>query len=320
MGSHKGVQHSGFCIVCRCDKPCPEDSKCRGLTTAEYRREYAKAWAELNQGYQRDWARRKAAGVPSPAQSRRRKRLFEAQEKAARREDDARRIEKILSTEAEEKWLLKKSNDELRRVQAALQEESRKLREEDAAASRLERIRQKVERNRLRLLESQAKRDAAKVEYARVVEARKNIAAHPTKPEKLAYAKGWHAEHPDRVKANHRKSYAKHREEYRLKRQAHPQDEAEKSARRRVKISAAASDLAEVREYYHFVRDTPRLRCYWCKAVVAKPNRSVDHIIALANGGSHAVANLCCSCFRCNSSKQAKDPLEFAGQGELNLS
>jgi len=54
-----------------------------------------------------------------------------------------------------------------------------------------------------------------------------------------------------------------------------------------------------------------RSRCACCKSKLAKGSAHVDHIVALANGGSNNPANLQLLCRSCNSSKGAKDPLVF---------
>lgn len=54
-------------------------------------------------------------------------------------------------------------------------------------------------------------------------------------------------------------------------------------------------------------------RCWWCKKKVGTKYH-VDHIFALARGGTNGPENICISCPGCNQSKNAKSPLEFAGR------
>ncbi len=49
--------------------------------------------------------------------------------------------------------------------------------------------------------------------------------------------------------------------------------------------------------------------CYWCKKRLPRGG-TVDHIIALANGGKHTSDNVCASCSKCNSDKQ-HSPQEY---------
>lgn len=53
--------------------------------------------------------------------------------------------------------------------------------------------------------------------------------------------------------------------------------------------------------------------CYWCELPFTEDvilHR--DHVIPLARGGAHAIANLVPACATCNTSKGAKDPYDFA--------
>jgi 5-methylcytosine-specific restriction endonuclease McrA len=51
--------------------------------------------------------------------------------------------------------------------------------------------------------------------------------------------------------------------------------------------------------------------CYWCGVRCARAYH-VDHYIPLSRGGLHEISNLVIACPRCNLTKNAKDPLEFA--------
>ena len=52
--------------------------------------------------------------------------------------------------------------------------------------------------------------------------------------------------------------------------------------------------------------------CYWCKCDLKNVKVHIDHIFPLSKGGQHTINNLVVSCSKCNLSKSAKDPLEFA--------
>jgi len=92
------------------------------------------------------------------------------------------------------------------------------------------------------------------------------------------------------------------------------------SAQRKARIArAAVGDAASVERFFLWARTAPLVRCYWCKRRTAPATRHVDHIIPLAKGGAHVVGNLCVSCRRCNTRKQAKLPEEFCGQAELRM-
>jgi 5-methylcytosine-specific restriction endonuclease McrA len=52
-------------------------------------------------------------------------------------------------------------------------------------------------------------------------------------------------------------------------------------------------------------------RCACCRTRITLKTRQVDHIEALAAGGSNAISNIQFLCERCNKSKGARDPLIF---------
>jgi 5-methylcytosine-specific restriction endonuclease McrA len=51
--------------------------------------------------------------------------------------------------------------------------------------------------------------------------------------------------------------------------------------------------------------------CYWCDTECSKKYH-VDHYIPLSKGGEHEISNLVISCAKCNLTKNAKDPIQFA--------
>jgi len=55
-------------------------------------------------------------------------------------------------------------------------------------------------------------------------------------------------------------------------------------------------------------------RCWWCGTDLKKSGYHVDHVIALANGGSNDPSNIVCACKTCNLQKGTKSPLDFAGR------
>lgn len=81
--------------------------------------------------------------------------------------------------------------------------------------------------------------------------------------------------------------------------------------RRAVLRGAIIGDQQVVSAFYAFVKNSGRLLCYWCGAITKRQERHVDHIVALARGGSHSIENLCCSCATCNFSKGSKPQEEF---------
>ena len=99
-------------------------------------------------------------------------------------------------------------------------------------------------------------------------------------------------------------------------RKANPNKRAAQSALRRARIMGAtgthtSADLEAIRAAQ--TDKLGRLRCWWCGKPI-KNTPHVDHKTALASGGSNGPDNLCYSCAKCNTSKRAKSPAEFAGR------
>jgi len=126
---------------------------------------------------------------------------------------------------------------------------------------------------------------------------RKRYAAHRDKvcdrvrryrmahPEKVAEAKRkWRAEHPERRAATRR------------------------NRRARECGNGGTHTAADVRAQY----ERQKGRCYWCGQKLGR-NYHVDHVIPIALGGSNGPENLVIACAKCNASKGAKHPMEFAG-------
>lgn len=54
-------------------------------------------------------------------------------------------------------------------------------------------------------------------------------------------------------------------------------------------------------------------KCYWCQRPLEGVYH-VDHVIALARGGTNWPSNICCACPSCNQHKSTKMPWDFAGR------
>lgn len=83
---------------------------------------------------------------------------------------------------------------------------------------------------------------------------------------------------------------------------------AKRYARKR---QATLGDLAEIQRVYDTAASTESVNCFYCKALIPKGERHVDHKVPLSRGGAHAAINLCVCCASCNLSKGAKTDEEF---------
>lgn len=77
-------------------------------------------------------------------------------------------------------------------------------------------------------------------------------------------------------------------------------------AKRRL-LEAAGDSSAEVGAW---LKVTPKV-CHWCGSKCGK-DYHIDHYQPLSKGGRHIVANLVIACPKCNLTKNARDPYEFA--------
>lgn len=53
-------------------------------------------------------------------------------------------------------------------------------------------------------------------------------------------------------------------------------------------------------------RKRKKVTCYWCRIKHPPDQCHMDHVVALRNGGSHTIGNVCISCRLCNVRKNAK--------------
>lgn len=89
---------------------------------------------------------------------------------------------------------------------------------------------------------------------------------------------------------------------------------AKQSQRRAKKVQAGGTHTpADVRQQLQAQKGL----CYWCRTRLQTTGENkyhVDHLIALAKGGSNGPENIVCACPDCNLHKSDKMPWEFAGR------
>lgn len=150
-------------------------------------------------------------------------------------------------------------------------------------------------KNREKVLANSAKwakanPDRVKAKMDKWREANRDVARTATKK--------WRAKHPDRSRAAVDRWSANNAE--RVK--------ATKANRRTRELKAegvfTAADIKVL-----FVRQ--RGRCAYC-SISLKSGYNIDHITALARGGTNWPKNLQLTCALCNNRKHAKDPIAFA--------
>lgn len=84
--------------------------------------------------------------------------------------------------------------------------------------------------------------------------------------------------------------------------------ESWRAARHRRRNAAGSFSPSDVRD----IRRMQNGRCAYCEKKVRGPNEHLDHIVALAKGGTNNRSNLQILCELCNKRKSSRDPMEFA--------
>jgi len=123
------------------------------------------------------------------------------------------------------------------------------------------------------------------------------------------------AERSRRYYAEHPEGEAERSRKYRSE---HPEEIAAKDRNRRALEANATGthSAADIRAQY----ERQRGKCFWRKvhpacAVSLKGCYRIDHVIPLAGNrtSSNGPGNIVLACPKCNSSKHAKDPMDWAG-------
>jgi len=109
------------------------------------------------------------------------------------------------------------------------------------------------------------------------------------KAQRAAYNQRWRAANPD---------YRKHYND------THKEERAASNNRRRALKAAATIEDFDIMEVW----EREGYTCAYCGST---ENLTIDHIVALADGGSHSLDNLTVACQSCNSSKGAKPLIEW---------
>lgn len=138
-------------------------------------------------------------------------------------------------------------------------------------------------------------------------------AANPDKAN--ANKRAWKAANPDKVRASGKAYRALNPDKLRSRvkawRDANPEivraiDHCRRTRKRNAPGTHTAQQVKEL-----LLKQ--KRRCIYCRVDIRKKYH-VDHIVALANGGSNHINNIQLLCPSCNLSKNARDPIEFAQQ------
>lgn len=138
-----------------------------------------------------------------------------------------------------------------------------------------------------------------------------------TQVEINAVCKEWRLKNPKKVKEAYQKWHSKNKEVVRERRveryRTNPSAvRAYVANRRALKASAAVAELLRPEHLARLLQAAKS--CPDCQNAFSKKRiRTIDHVIALARGGAHAITNFRIICRPCNSSKGAR---AFASNGQ----
>lgn len=134
------------------------------------------------------------------------------------------------------------------------------------------------------------------------------------KEELAARRKQQYAANPDPSRARNRKSYQKNIEARRAGNARWAKENPDKvnainqARRARKRMAAGRYTPDDIKAIFALQKG----RCAYCRTSFKRAKPTVDHIQALAAGGSNFRSNLQLLCRPCNSSKQDRDPLDHA--------
>lgn len=120
----------------------------------------------------------------------------------------------------------------------------------------------------------------------------------------------WRKDNPDRKTASLRK-WREENPQWRAEwLKQHPDHHRVTQHNRRARKRAAGGKMSQS-DVDQILR-SQKWKCAYCRVKLTRKTLHLDHIVALAKGGSNYPSNHQATCSPCNLRKQARDPIEFA--------
>jgi hypothetical protein len=128
---------------------------------------------------------------------------------------------------------------------------------------------------------------------------------------RLRYAatRRWEAKNPDKVAAKQARWVAKNLPKCALKTRK----------RRELVRAVEATDSVSSTVLAQLISSCARMKCGICGKNMPKADRTIDHVIPLAKGGTGHIGNLQVVHLSCNCRKHCKTPDQLTGQHEMNF-
>jgi 5-methylcytosine-specific restriction endonuclease McrA len=131
--------------------------------------------------------------------------------------------------------------------------------------------------------------------------------ANPEK--KYGYAKKWVKKNPDKVAAKFKRWMVKNL----------PACAIKSKRRRELVRNTESTDSISSTVLAQLISSCAKMKCGICGKNMPKSDRTYDHVIPLAKGGTGHIANLQVVHLSCNCSKNCKTPDQLTGQFEMNF-
>lgn len=127
----------------------------------------------------------------------------------------------------------------------------------------------------------------------------------------IAAVQAWRDADPERHRAGSRDWYRRNAESARAAKLAEyyadPESFYARNLVRKARINDAVCEHGPKCVSARFLRSMYHAECLYC----GDPAEAADHFVPLARGGLHCVENIVPACQPCNSSKSARDPVEW---------
>jgi 5-methylcytosine-specific restriction endonuclease McrA len=130
----------------------------------------------------------------------------------------------------------------------------------------------------------------------------------------LERTKKWESENKERIRERNKKRYLLKRDtiaEQNKKWQTENPEKVKALLHKRRALKRKSADHFTAKDLIAILKAQGH-KCVYCQANLKKVKKHIDHIKPLAKGGSNGRENIQYLCARCNQTKNAKDPIEFA--------
>jgi 5-methylcytosine-specific restriction endonuclease McrA len=146
-----------------------------------------------------------------------------------------------------------------------------------------------------------ARWDKANAERRRAVH---QVWYQATRERRLEASRLWKLNNPEKARAKDIEWRKNNPEKARAK------DHRKRALKKRATIADCTAAIANLKKI---------TLCHWCDALLTKTTHTIDHVVPLARGGTHAPDNLVVACRSCNSSRGAKLVSEWKGRPDARV-